>query len=56
MIAAKLAKIFENTEARQRHEIFELSHYSKSQIFVQKFNFDKILTFSRVINPRFLIH
>ena len=53
MIAAKLAKIFENTEARQRHEIFELSHYSKSQIFVQKFNFDKILTFSRVFHPNF---
>ena len=30
-----------------------LSHYSKSQIFVQKFNFDKTPTFSRVIHPNF---
>ena len=30
------------------------SHYSKSQIFVQKFNFDKTLfTFSRVFHPNF---
>ena len=26
-------------------------HYSKSQIFVQKFNFDKNPTFSRVFSP-----
>ena len=30
-----------------------LSHYSKSQIFVQKFNFDKTPTFSRVFHPNF---
>ena len=30
-----------------------LSHYSKSQIFVQKFNFDKTPTFSRVVHPKF---
>ena len=30
------------------------SHYSKSQIFVQKFNFDKSTTFSRVFHPKFL--
>mgnify|MGYP006975991164 CR=1 FL=1 len=30
------------------------THYSKSQIFVQKFNFDKTLTFSRVFHPIFL--
>ena len=29
------------------------SHYSKSQIFVQKFNFDKTPTFSRVFHPTF---
>ena len=29
------------------------SHYSKSQIFVQKFNFDKTPTFSRVFHPKF---
>ena len=29
------------------------SHYSKSQIFVQKFNFDKTQTFSRVFHPKF---
>ena len=28
-------------------------HYSKSQIFVQKFNFDKTPTFSRVFHPKF---
>ena len=32
---------------------FHLSHYSKSQIFVQKFNFDKTPTFSRVLHPNF---
>ena len=30
------------------------SHYSKSQFFVQKFNFDKPPTFSRVFHPNFL--
>ena len=30
-----------------------MSHYSKSQIFVQKFNFDKTQTFSRVFHPNF---
>ena len=29
------------------------AHYSKSQIFVQKFNFDKTPTFSRVFHPKF---
>ena len=29
------------------------THYSKSQIFVQKFNFDKTPTFSRVFPPNF---
>ena len=29
------------------------SHYSKSQIFVQKFNFDKTPIFSRVFHPNF---
>ena len=29
------------------------SHYSKSQILVQKFNFDKTPTFSRVFNSKF---
>ena len=29
------------------------SHYSKSQIFVQKFNFDRTPTFSRVFHPNF---
>ena len=32
---------------------FILTHYSKSQIFVQKFNFDKTPTFSRVFHPNF---
>ena len=30
-----------------------MSHYSKSQFFVQKFNFDKTPTFSRVFTPNF---
>ena len=30
-----------------------ISHYSKSQIFVQKFNFDKSPTFSRVFHQKF---
>ena len=30
-----------------------LAHYSKSQIFVQKFNFDKTPTFSRVFHSNF---
>ena len=30
-----------------------VTHYSKSQIFVQKFNFDKTPTFSRVFHPYF---
>ena len=30
-----------------------IAHYSKSQIFVQKFNCDKTLTFSRVFQPNF---
>ena len=29
------------------------AHYSKSQFFVQKFNFDKTSTFSRVFHPNF---
>ena len=32
-----------------------MSHYSKSQMFVQKFNFDKTLTFSRVFHPIFFL-
>ena len=32
------------------------SHYSKSQIFVQKFNFDKTPTFSRVYHPNKIDH
>ena len=29
------------------------THYSKSQFFVQKFNFDKTQTFPRVFHPNF---
>ena len=32
-----------------------LAHYSKSQTFVQKFNFDKTLTFSRVFHQNFFL-
>ena len=31
------------------------THYSKSQIFVQKFNFDKTPTFSRVFHQNFFL-
>ena len=31
------------------------THYSKSQIFVQKFNFDKTPTFSRVFHSKFFL-
>merc|ERR1712047_210475 len=33
----------------------KLTHYSKSQIFVQKFNFHKTPTFSRVFHPNFFL-
>ena len=32
---------------------YALKHYLKSQIFVQKFYFDKTPTFSRVFQPNF---
>ena len=34
-------------------KFFFFAHYSKSQIFVQKFTFDKTPTFSRVFHPNF---
>ena len=37
----------------QSSSSFFSAHYSKSQIFVQKFNFDKTQTFSRVFHPNF---
>ena len=41
---------------RETSPFNEFTHYSKSQIFVQKFNFDKIGTFSRVFHPKFFWH
>ena len=38
---------------RMIYEKAPKSHYSKSQIFVQKFNFDKTPTFSRGFHPKF---
>ena len=35
--------------------VFCVSHYSKSQFFVQKFNFDKTPTFWRVFHPKFFL-
>ena len=32
-----------------------MAHYSKSQFFVQKFNFDKTPTFSRVFHPKIFL-
>ena len=43
----------ENTEDSCFSRNLCLAHYSKSQIFVQKFNFDKTTTFSRVFHPKF---
>ena len=34
-----------------RSKLLSSAHYSKSQIFVHKFNFDKTPTFSRVFHP-----
>ena len=36
-----------------KKSIFSYTNYSKSQIFVQKFSFDKTLTFPRVFHPTF---
>ena len=36
-------------EEKIKFTLFESTHYSKSQIFVQKFNFVKTLQFSREI-------
>ena len=36
----------------RKHDLRHLAHYSKSQIFVQKLNFDKTPTFSRVFHPK----
>merc|ERR1711860_32915 len=35
--------------------IMNFDHYSKSQVFVQKFNFDKAPTFSRVFHRNFFL-
>ena len=42
-------------ESHGLKHVSQLSHYSKSQIFVQKFNFDKTPTFSRVFHPKFFL-
>jgi len=41
------------TELQEEEEALRKSHYWKSQILVQKFNFDKTPTFSRVFHPIF---
>ena len=38
------------TRSKWGHTV--IPHYSESQIFVQKFNFDKTPTFSRVFHPK----
>ena len=38
------------TRSKWGHTV--ILHYSESQIFVQKFNFDKTPTFSRVLHPK----
>ena len=42
-------------ESHGLKHVSQLPHYSKSQIFVQKFNFDKTPTFSRVFHPKFFL-
>ena len=44
MASAEIGDFAENNSQK--------SHYSKSRIFVQKFNFDKTTTFSRVFHPK----
>jgi len=47
--------VLECKSAKQVVKNFKIAtHYSKSQFFVQKFNFDKISTFSRVFTQIFL--
>ena len=41
------------SQKKRRSFVFTFSHYSKSQILVQKFKFDKTPTFSRVFHPNF---
>ena len=44
---------FGEKKNRDLGNILSQSHYSKSQIFAQKFNFDKTPTFSRVFHWKF---
>ena len=49
---------FQNVKKIQNYpqffaRLYSRSHYSKSQIFVHKFNFDKTPTFSWVFHPKF---
>ena len=41
-----------NLGVQQSQGMSYSTHYSKSQIFVKKFNFDKTPTFSRVFHPK----
>ena len=51
--AIKAKEVVEN-EVKPEGILFRLkTHHSKSPIFVQKFNFDKTPTFSRVFHPNF---
>ena len=42
-------------ESHGLKHVSQLPHYSKSQIFVQKFNIDKTPTFSRVFHPNIFL-
>ena len=44
---------FAHAWKKNRQNYYEFYHYSKSQIFVQKFKSDKTPTFSRVFHPNF---
>ena len=41
--------------SRAMFQVSTYPHYSKSQIFVKKFNFEKLSTFSRVFQPYFFL-
>ena len=53
MCPVKLESIFSKASASSKLWYLCTTHYSKSQIFVQKFNFDKTPTFSQVFLSNF---
>ena len=48
-----MAPLLSKNGKRKKNSFDQNSHYTKNQIFVQKLNFDKTPTFSRVFHPKF---